>query len=477
MLLPWLPPMPRPSPLLFAGLLAALCGLRTPAEGARSDVPARAGETTLSWAEVDRLLLDRHALSENGREALLHLIKSRLLDVLAVETGLEVPSSAIDARVAEFERQVRGDPRFPGGLADMLAAERMSMRTFRDFLRLAVVQETLARRALGIPEDGPITGEQQEMWLEGVIAERGLEERPDPWDDGVVCRLGEITITRDEFLVHLRSRTDPDDVREGCYQLLLRKRLLARMPDLSAAALEKAVEEELSRRRNKVRADPRYQGVEYERLLAAQGIRVAAWPSDPAVQVAALARSWVERSYTADDLKRVYADEREHFDGLFGEAVETWIVFLKAVKFANDLQRRNFEEARAQLVEASAGLDTHAEFETLAAGLSEDGPSRDRKGLLGWVTREGPRVPAEARAAVFGHLDGARFDPGGPTDDRRRLVGPVRTASGCMLLWLGRRRPAPAWETMVVHVHTELRRRFIEESLQRGTVETWLDGD
>jgi hypothetical protein len=78
---------------------------------------------------------------------------------------------------------------------------------------------------------------------------------------------------------------------------------------------------------------------------------------------------------------------------------------------------------------------------------------------------------------VFGHLDGARCDPDGPPDDPKRLVGPVRTPAGCMLLWLGRRRPAPAWETMIVHVHTELRRRFIEESLQRSAVETWLDED
>ncbi|MAF65234.1 MAG: hypothetical protein CMJ84_06205 [Planctomycetes bacterium] len=469
--------MPRPSTLLPAGLVAALCALCAPAAPAQAEPPARAGETTLSWTEVDRLLLDRHALSENGRDALLHLLKSRLLDVLARETGLEVPESTVDGRVAELERQLRADPRFPGGLADMLTAERMTLATFRDFLRLAVVQETLARRALGIPDNAPITGEQQEMWLESVISERGLEELPDPWDDGIVCRLGELTITRDEFLVHLRSRTDPDDVRDGCYQLLLRKRLLARMPDLSPAALARAVEEELDRRRNKVRADPRYQGVEYERLLAAQGIRVEAWPEDPAVQVAALARLWVERSYTADDLKRVYADEREHFDGLFGEAVETLIVFLKAVEFANDLQGRTFEKARELLVEGAEAIRTRAEFEALAARLSEDTASRERKGLFGWVTREGPRTPAEVRAAVFGHLDGARFDPDGPAEGRKRLAGPVRTATGSMLLWLGRRRPAPAWETMIVHVHTELRRRFIEESLQRSSMETWLDTD
>lgn len=477
-----LPVSPPPIMPLFSALLrslsfATLSAIPALGAGVQDSPPARAGETTLNWEEVDRLLLDRHALSESGREALLHLIKSRLLDVLARETGLKVAESTIDERVTELERELRMDPRFPRGLADMLAGEGMSMATFRDFLRLAVVQETLARRALGIPSEQPITGEQQEMWLEGVIAERGLEELPDPWDDGVVCRLGEVTITRDEFLVHLRSRTDAADVRDGCYQLLLRKRILARMPDLSPAALKRAVEEEIRRRKNKVSADPRYQGVAYERLLAAQGIRVDAWTEDPSVQIAALARLWVERSFSADDMKRVYADEREYFDGLFGEAVESWIVFLNAVKFENDLQRRSFDEAHRQLQEAGEAIATRAEFQALAEQLSEDPASRGRKGLLGWVTREAPRHAAEVRAVVFGHLDGARFDPDGPPDDPKRLVGPVRTPAGCMLLWLGRRRPAPAWETMIVHVHTELRRRFIEESLQRSAVETWLDED
>ncbi len=366
-----LPVSPPPIMPLFSALLrslsfATLCAIPALGAGVQDSSPARAGETTLSWEEVDRLLLDRHALSESGREALLHLIKSRLLDVLARETGLEVAESTIDERVTELERELRMDPRFPRGLADMLAGEGMSMATFRDFLRLAVVQETLARRALGIPSEQPITGEQQEMWLESVIAERGLEELPDPWDDGVVCRLGELTITRAEFLVHLRSRTDAGDIRDGCYQLLLRKRIRARMPDLSPAALKRAVEAEILRRKNKVRADPRYQGVDYERLLAAQGIRVDAWAEDPSVQIAALARLWVERSFSADDMKRVYADEREYFDGLFGEAVETWIVFLNAVKFENDLQQRSFDEAHRQLLEAGEAIATRAEFQALA---------------------------------------------------------------------------------------------------------------
>jgi len=474
-----------PRPLRAAGVAAALslvpaslAAAATPGAPAADDAhAARAGDTVVTWAELDQLLLDRYALSQRGREALLHLVKSRLLEVLAEESGLEVSERRIDERIAELEREMQksGDGR--GGLEQLLRRQGLSRATFRHYMRLAMVQETLARRALGIPADGPISGEQQEAWLEGVIAQRGLQERPAPWEDGLVCSVGGLEIRRPELLVHLRGQIDPPDVRDSCYQMLLRKRMLARMPDLAPQALERAVSEEIQRRRNDVMADPRYKGVAYEQLLQSQGIRIEAWPRDPAVQVAALARLWVERSYGAEELKRVYSDEREYFDGLFGEALEVRAIFLKAGKFKNDLMPRTWEEAERELDELGQQVQSAARFEEAAGEVSEDAATSAKGGSLGWLTRAGGERNLQAKAAVFAHLDQGRFDPDGDEDDRRRLLGPVRTASGCMLLWLGRRRPAPAWETMIVHVHTELRRRFVDDCLQRDAVVTWLDAD
>ena len=44
-----------------------------------------------------------------------------------------------------------------------------------------------------------------------------------------------------------------------------------------------------------------------------------------------------------------------------------------------------------------------------------------------------------------------------------------------LLAQLSNRLPSPTWETMSQHVHRELRRRFLEESLSRDSVITYLD--
>src|SRR6188508_1766122 len=97
--------------------------------------------------------------------------------------------------------------------------------------------------------------------------------------------------------------------------MLLMKRMRARMPDLAPEKLAKYVAEEIQRRRDETSADPRYKGLTYESLLGSQGVLADKLEEDPMIVISALSKLWVERSYDADTLKRVYQDEREAFDG------------------------------------------------------------------------------------------------------------------------------------------------------------------
>lgn len=470
-----------PSPqtgLRLAPVLALLAlllpALARPASG-QAEVPAaRAGDTLLSRAELDRLLVDRYALSPTGRAALLHLLKGQVLELFAKEAGLEVAEAEVDQRVKELERELRiaGEAK---DLAEYLKKQRVKPEIFRRYMRLGVVQETLARRALGIPPKSPISGEQQEAWLEGRMAELGIEELPAPWSDGVVARCGPVRVRLEDFLAHLLTQLDPKEVREACQQLLVAKRLRARMPDLSDGALQKLCVEEVERRGKEILRDPKYEGVSYAQLLASQGIRFEAWPNDPNVRIGVLARVWVERSYEPEALRRVYADEREHFDGLYGEAIQTWAIFLKAGRFENELLTRTYEEAEAELAEIASRVRGQADFKRFAAMRSEDAGTREKEGLVGWVTRAGEERHLALRKSIFAALDGRAFDPDGPVDARERMLGPLRTSTGCVLFWLGARRPPPAWEVMVQHVVAELRRRFVESALGRDEMVLLLD--
>lgn len=431
-----------------------------------ADVVARAFDSVLVWRDLDPVLLARHAMAKEGRGALRHLAESRVLEIGARENGIEVPDRVLEARWKDLDQQIlaSGDKQ---GVAGYLRRGRLTRESFLSYLRLAVVHETLTRRALGLRDDAPVSGEQQQLWMDDALKVREYTEFLPPWKDGVAVRSAEFTITIPEFVRYMREHLPEDTLRDDCYHVLLERRLHARMPDLAEDKLRQYVAEEIQRRRDEAALDPRYAGVPYDKLIAAQGIVVESLPQDPSIRVAALARAWVDRSYSPDDLRRVYNDEREHFDGLFGASIDTYMLFLRAAELTNDFNPRTFAAADAELKRWKAEIHSFDDFKRLAREKSEDAPTRESGGSLDHVTALSPRVPPDIRAEVARAL---AIDSGGPG-----AVGPVRTPTGCMLLWLGQRRPGASWDTMQKHVHRELRKRFVEEVLPRSRLSTQFE--
>lgn len=429
---------------------------------------ARAGDVVLTWAEFDTLLLDRHGQTETGKQALAHLLRAKVLDRLAAESKLVVPPAEVERRWKEME----GDLVRTGqakSLSEYLRANRVSEARFREFLRLGIVQEQLSRAALGVPANRTINAEQQEMWLDQILQQRGTQFLVAPWTDGVVARCGDVAVKVPEFLEHLKGQVADEDIREDCYQALLAKRARARMPDLAGEGYARAIEAELERRRAEAKADPRMQGATFEQVLGAQGLTLEALRRDPAIAIAALATLWIERTYGEDGLRRVYTEEREWFDTRFGEARELRVLFLRGALYKNELNPRTFDEAEKELGRLRTQATDVAGFEKLVKLRSEDTGTRDRGGLIGFVSPGEEAVPQELRLAVFS----------GPRNEAEHCVGPVRLGnpSGAALVWVGARRPSPGWEEMRGRVHNELRRRFVESSLSQDEVVTYLDGN
>jgi hypothetical protein len=252
---------------------------------------------------------------------------------------------------------------------------------------------------------------------------------------------------------------------EDCWQLLLAKRMKQRMPDLAPERFKKAVADEIQRRRDDTKRDPRYKGASWESLLATQGVLADRMDRDPGVQIAALSKIWVERSYDDASLQRVYKDRRELFDGAYGAAVDTLMIFLQAGAFKNDFNTRTYAEAEKQLIEWRMRMRTSDDFQKIAKEHSEDAASRDASGALGYITARTPKVPAEILHEVQKALT---TNPSASAQES--MVGPLRTPVGCVLLWFGSRRPAPAWDAMANYVRIELRREFVEDVLPKSAV-------
>ena len=460
----------HPLVVALGALALSAAGQEPVAIGAHDEaVVARARDSVLLWKELDPLLLRRRAMSQDGRAALRHLSESKLLEVLARERSIEVPKAVVEQRWKELDQQIRGSGDARGVVAYLRRA-RLTEAEFRRFLELSFVHETLTRRALGLPDGATVNGDQQSMWIEEELAARGYVERPPPWKDGVVARATGFDVHADEYARYLRLRLDPEDVEEDCYQLMLYRRMLARMPDLAPEKLAESVAREIERRRTEAESDPRHKGVPYAQLLASQGIAFDTLDEDPAVLVAALSKLWVERSYNDEALRRVYSSEREYFDGVVGPALETSMLFLRAGQFKNEFVTRTFAEAEDELRALAPKIHGRDDFRRLAQERSEEAASREKGGELGFVTPLGGRVPGEIKAEVARRLADAKpFERG--------LAGPVRLPTGCALLWFESRRPAPAWDVMAQHVQRELRKRFVDEVLPRASLVTEFEAE
>jgi hypothetical protein len=438
------------------------------------DLAAVAGDIQVTFDELDEVLIWRHGKSANGRETLRALLDLTLLDHLAKEEGLVVGAKQIAARWGELEREVQkaGEAR---DLFEYLAQNEIDPATFREHLRLSIVHETLARKALGLTGDVTISGEQQTLWLQGEIERRGFEELPHPWSTGVVARCGELPITRSAFAAHLRTMVAQDELGEIGHLLALEKALLRRMPDLNEGALDTAVAAELERRRERVAADPRYKGVAYEDLLKAQGLSLEALARDPGLRVNALARILGERTHDDVALRAAYDREREFFDARFGESVEVYALMLRGARFSNELNPRTFEEAEAELRTLRAKMEGLDDFQRITREVTEaSGRARENGGHLGRITAGLQAVPESIRRAAFQAIENARDDEGN-AEVAGTILGPIRIQGGALLLCLGERFPAPTWEVMSGKVAGELRRRMLDEVLPRAAVVMWFD--
>jgi hypothetical protein len=459
------------SGVLAQGGASASSSASAPLSYADGDVVARAFDTSITWKDLDPVIRNRHVMAKDGRAALRHMMESRALEVMARENGIKVSEAQVDARWKELEGQIRTSGE-KGGIGGYLKKAHLSEPEFRGYLKLSVVEETLTRRALGMDDKASLSGEQQQVWMDERLRERSYTELEPPWRDGLAAKCAGFSVGIDELVHALRQRLPEADVREDCYQLLLYRRMQKRLPDLAPSKIDEYVQKELDRRRAEATADPKYKGIPYEKILGAQGMTVESLAADPAVLVAALSRAWVDRAYPQEAMKRLYADEREYFDGLYGEAVDAWMLFLRGAQFKNEFNPRTFTEADALLNQWRGRLHSLESFQALAKTESEDAPSKESGGSLGYVTTGNPRVPAEIRAEIGKALNSKPpYDASG-----KNLIGPVRLPNGCVLLWLGARRPAPGWDGMAAQVHRELRKRFIDEVLPKTSLVTPFDG-
>lgn len=426
-------------------------------------VVARTASATVLEDQLEPVLVERFAMNEDGRELCKVLLSDKLIRKIAGERGLKIKEAQVDRKFDELDREIRAAGG-AGGILGELERQGMSVPEFRAYLRTSMLQEELTRRDKDVNALLPVSGPMQESWLAAQFMEHGVEFPTPPWADGVVARSRTgLAVGIDEYRDTLRRRLPPDDVRETAWHLILLAGIQARLVDLAPEKREQAIDAELARRRARHAAE--FPQLTFEQRLAASGRTLEGLRADPSVQIAALARLWVDRKYGDAGLRQAYEADREFYEGRFGAAARCHLLFLVAGKFTNDHVKRTFEDAEVQLERFLDEIGNTDDFQALARQHSEEPKTRTTGGALGFVTRNDPRVPPEVRRIVFQFLDS-----GGQIPAEGVALGPERFDSGSALLWVDSVRPSPEWDVMVEHVHNVLRARFLDGIAKREDV-------
>ena len=321
-------------------------------------------------------------------------------------------------------RQVRGAGDQGGCDAYLRAEPRRRDDEFREFLRLAHrAGDPDAPRARASPEDRPVPAEQQEMWLDQILEQRGTELRAALGPDGVVARCGDGRRARwRSYLEHLRNELAARRRAHGLLPAAARPSACARACRTwrrrrSTRRSTKSCE----RRRAEVDADPRYKGA---------GVRADRWrPRACASTVAP--RSGGERRgagagcgstapTTSRACARAYEDERACFDGAVRRGDRhARVIFLRAAALTNELNPRSFEDAEDELrASRTRPLAGRVRGRGAPALRGDRHARRRRPRRLGDARRRAPAAPG-ARRPCF--ATDAATGPGA-------MVGPVRAA-------------------------------------------------
>ena len=418
--------------------------------------------------QLDEVLIWREGRSPAGQQAFAELLQLLVVEAMGEEAGIVIGDEEMAERRRELDDEVRNSG-IPGGIEELIEMQGTTESEFMRYLRLSMISERLARRALGVDETVEVPPEDQQAWLAQAIQSRETKKLDHPWSDGVVATSGGVTITRDEFAAHLRGQMPDEDVREACYMMLLERAVLARMPELGEAGIEAALDREVERRRAAMESDPQYGGATYENMLDARGLSIEAVRRDPAIRAAAFAHEAVDRAFDEDGIKEEYRADQQRYDAKFGEAVQVYVLYKAASDDPNNPLVPPAKVVMDDLAAMAEKIESRQEFLRALDIQSEDARSRENGGLLGILARHGEGDGfGPLRAAAFAAIDAS------PDTFQEQVLGPVRLETGCVLFMLGQRRPAPSWDEMREAVHGELRAKFLAESLSPAQVDVLL---
>ncbi len=439
--------LPRRTALCAAALLC----VPIQAQGTQGEVIARyQGPDRAEIVSRDDLALElcrRFGRTEQGTAALQFAVDVALIRDAAVAAGVMPDADATRRWIEKLSAQLRGAGM---NLRQLREQKGMSMAAFAEYAAVQLAQERLVRRALGLGADEPVTPAMLKLWIEEARAKHPVITEGDRLPAGAMARYGDRTLSALDLGRVLMRSIDPE-VREQQTRQLILQRLLAHEAarheiEVSAAEMAREVEQ----RRAEAEANPTYQGIAFDDLLASQGTSVEELRRSPVLRAQIQERKLLDRLAPDAVLERRLAEERDTVLREFGPRRQLQVIQLKDGASAGDAMARA-ATLRQSIVD---GLP----FEDAATKHSDDPYTRVSGGNAGWLHRDDSTLPAAVREAAF-------------AAEPHELSAPIATAEGAYLFRVTGIEPTPNDATLKFRMRQQRALQLRGELLERARIE------
>ena len=404
-------------------------------------------------AAFERWLGRNGTYPEYREEALRHLIQIHFIRRAAALNGVDASEAEAEQRVVLTESVLRDNGE---SLEKVLAERLMTREEFRELLRSAILHERLTRLSLGLAEDAEATPEQMRAWTDAMLPEptmKALIEAADEAPPGMALESGDLHIGARELGLTLRRIVPAARLRQYLELAALLDALPRWCAERDLVLTDDVLDREIEWRRRFVARSPESFGVSYEMILETRGMTVEDVRRSDELRLTGYLRLYALQQYPDSWFDALPEEERAALLEGQGATRKTAWVLLRAVEEPDELDL-GFAEAAEELRRLSAEVATLEDFQALAERYSDDEPSRRRRGMLGWLHVDEPRIEPALSAAAFATPLGT-------------VSAPVRIAAGMALVMPVEEEAAPNEQQFRAAVrrarHQQLQDAFLAE--------------
>ena len=337
----------------------------------------------------------RHA--QEGKDALDQIVELHVIDAAARDAQIEVTPAEIQARRAQIDEALHAQDKT---LAAYLTDIGLDPKEFERGLRAGILRDHLVMKGLGTDDQKAVTPELTKLWLQQA-KKRYCQDAP--------AASGDVVATVDGQPIHLAELggmllgvVSAENRQKHVRRVVLRDLIHREAERLLVKVDEQELRDEITRRRKRIEADPRFRGATYDDwLMQTQGVTVDEFAASPHLRATVEQRRIVELQHPVEELRAMLDKDRKDVLERLGEKRALSAILLRAIDTPNELIKRTPDKAKEDLLALREQCRKGRPFAELARIHSDDPRSKVKGGALGEFPHRTDDLPANIVEAAF----------------------------------------------------------------------------